>query len=190
MTPNRPGRRGFTLAEMLTVIGALGVALLLCAGLTRALLRLDRAGRDRLAEGTSLGRLARDFRADAHAATAAATRPEPGDGPNPRAPRPESRRPLRLDLTRPDGRTVEYRVRDGALVRTVRDRGDVDGEERYRLPGRTTARLDARDEGGRTMASIAFDLAPGESGESLLQGLRVEAVVGLGRASPGKDAQE
>jgi type II secretory pathway component PulJ len=65
----RNRRRGFTLFELLMAL-TLGMAALgTIVTIMHALLLLDRSGRDRVAEASSLMRLGRALRADAHAST-------------------------------------------------------------------------------------------------------------------------
>jgi hypothetical protein len=110
----RPGRRGYALIEMVLVIGGLTIILSLCGGLLHTLLRLDRAGRDSLSDATTLARLARQFRQDVRASREA----KPGG-------------PGSLELTRPDGPSVSYRIEAGRLLREEREKGAVRRRESY-----------------------------------------------------------
>jgi prepilin-type N-terminal cleavage/methylation domain-containing protein len=110
-------RRGFTLVELLVVIGGVAVTLGMCVALLHSLLRLDRAARLHLAETTAVGRLGRQFRQDVHAAS--------------RAKEDASR--LELALSAPDERIVEYEVRPGALLRVERKGDQVVRRESYRV---------------------------------------------------------
>ena len=86
--------RGYSLVEMVLVIGGLSIILGLCGSLLHTLLRLDRSGRESINDSTTLGRLARQFRRDVRSSHAA----KPGD-------------PGSLELTRPDGPSVSYQGR-------------------------------------------------------------------------------
>ena len=132
-------RRGFTLVEMMVAISVGTVLLGLAALLIGSLMKLDRAGRARLAEESRLDRLAQVFRADVHAATGLA----------PGAPAGE----LRLIL--PGGRSVAYRAGPGAVVRAR-----PDGEERFALPPGSMARLDV----GRSSVGLTVGREPGHPG--------------------------
>ena len=110
----RSTRRGFTLVEMIVVIGGITIILGLCAGLLHTLLRLDRSGRESLNDTNTLARLARQFRQDVRASRAA----KPGDAGS-------------LALTRPDGPDVSYRVQGARLVREERAGEKVVRREAY-----------------------------------------------------------
>ena len=71
-------RRGYALIEVMVVITITAVMLGLCAGMIHLLMRLDRSGRSTAEEAADLARLARDFRADAHASSPV---DPPGDRP-------------------------------------------------------------------------------------------------------------
>ena len=127
---NRPGRRGFSLVEMLAAMSTGIILLGLATALIASLMKLDRAGRARLVEESRLDRLAHAFRADVRAATGVS----PGAGPaavqlilpggfvgvprpaRRRGPRPvRRRRPPRgsLPTPRPVGRPLRPRPRRG-----------------------------------------------------------------------------
>jgi len=144
-------RGGFTLVEMLAAISTGVILLGLATMLIAALVKLDKAGRARLAEESHLDRLARAFRADVHAPTGLG----PGAGP------------AALTLTLPEGRAVAYRAVAGAVIR-VRVVGADRREDRYPLPARSTARFDP----GRDAVGLFVDRAPGRAG------LRIDAVLG------------
>ena len=76
---------------------------------------------------TTLGRLARQFRHDVHAAVEAAALPE--DAPKPS-----------LTLTEPDGTRVEYTLADGRLERTRSAANQPVHFEEYRLDAMRVAR--------------------------------------------------
>ena len=91
-------RRGFTLVELLVVIGGVAVTLGMCVALIQSLLRLDRGARLHLAETSAVGRIGHQFRQDVRAAS--------------RAKEDASR--LELALAAPDERIVEYEERTGS----------------------------------------------------------------------------
>src|SRR5689334_610049 len=92
----RTSRRGFSMIEVVLVLGGVSIILGLCAGLLHVMLRLERAGRLHLAETVTVGRLAHQFRQDVHAALRA--RPAVQD---------ESLA-AKLELVLPAARQVDY----------------------------------------------------------------------------------
>jgi prepilin-type N-terminal cleavage/methylation domain-containing protein len=110
-------RRGFTLVELLVVIGGVAVTLGVCVALIQSLLRLDRGARLHLAETSAVGRIGHQFRQDVRAAS--------------RAKEDASR--LELALAAPDERIVEYEARPGALLRVERKGDQVVRRETYRV---------------------------------------------------------
>lgn len=113
----RPSR-GYSLIEMVLVIGAVSVVLGVCATTLIGLFRIDRAGRAAVNDATTLARLARQFRQDVRAAGGAKRLDDKPDRTG-------------LELTRADGESVVYRVEGKRLVREDR-RGDrVGARESY-----------------------------------------------------------
>jgi hypothetical protein len=123
---NRVPRRGYSLIEIVLVIGSVWVVLVLCALLLHALLRLDRAGRSDLTESFTISRLARQFRADVRAATEA---------------QPDAKG---LNLTRADGRSIVYRAEARRLVREESEAGSVRRREAFSLSRLAKAGLEKR----------------------------------------------
>ncbi len=158
-------RRGTTLIEMLALITVLSILLGLCGGMIHLLMKLDRSGRVASDEAADLARLARDFRSDVHASTPA----------GPTTPAPD-----RLDLTL-DGRTVEYQVRPGDVLRTLRDGDKIRRRETYRRPARASVRFALATDGTPPMASIVVDREGGGKDGSLYRDLRIDAVIGSDR---------
>ena len=146
MTGKRNRTCGYSLIELLVVITVLASLLGLCVGTLHLLMKLDRAGRDASDEAADLFRLARDFRADVHAATDA----EP---PSPSA--------ERFSLALGEGRTVDYAIRPGAITRLVRLGDRVVGRESYRRPAKAPASFDVvRHEGSPPIAVLRVVLLP------------------------------
>lgn len=110
-------RRGATLIELVLVIGGVTAVLLLCAGLLHALLSLDRSGRGALNDTATVARLARRFRQDARAATAAKPSPKEGS-PG-------------LEFTKGDGPAIAYRVEGKRLFREEVSGKTVKSREGY-----------------------------------------------------------
>ena len=143
-------RRGYALIELLAVLTISAVMLTLAAGLLHLLMKLDRNGRDALDESADLARLSRAFRADAHASTTF----EPTE---------QTENLCKLQLE--NGRSVEYQVRTGDLLRTIRDGEKVRGFETFRRPPRTAVkfRLDGappRPPGQRPFLILTIDRPP------------------------------
>lgn len=104
----RRGRTGFTLIEMLTVMGALSVVMALGATLLLAAMRSDQVAASTLRGLAWRAELADQFRADVAAADTIPDRL--GE---------LARGPACLILHRPDGDHVVYRWREGQLERVV-----------------------------------------------------------------------
>jgi hypothetical protein len=147
------------------VVGGLAVVLALCVGSIRSLILLDRAGRARLNEGSSLGRLARQFRQDAHAAVS---------GQSARA---NDKQP-RLELTLPSSRTVEYRWEGARILRTERRADKSEMHEVYRMPNYRGPSFTVREDGDRTWVTIALERTSGPMNARSAREFRIEARLG------------
>lgn len=113
MTVQHPTRRGFTLLEMVAILGIMTVVLLIGTGLIAAVLRVDALGATTHQRLVWRATAADQFRRDVARATAAPARI--GD----RAAGPDT-----LLLATADG-SVVYRFADGELRRTEK-RGDAE----------------------------------------------------------------
>lgn len=111
----RATRMGYSLIEMVLLMGGITVILVLCAGLLHTLLRLDRSGRDAMTDTATTARLARQFRQDVRASRDAKAAEDAGS----------------LELTCPDGPTVTYKRDGGLLRREEREGGEVRRREAY-----------------------------------------------------------
>lgn len=138
-SPRFAPRRGYSLIEVLTVIGVMTVLLTLCAGMLKLLLNLDHAGRDALAVAADAERLGRAFRLDAHRATTPADRDADG---------------RRVAWGLPDGERVEYAAGPDGIRREVRRDNRSPRRESFQLPPRAAARFDASDEAGRPFLTL------------------------------------
>ena len=103
-------RHGFSLIEMVLIIGAVSIIIGLCATVLSGLFRIERSGRASMADATTLARFARQFRQDARGSTAV-KRAEGKAGA------------ATFEMSGPEGASVVYRVEKGQLVREER-RGD------------------------------------------------------------------
>jgi prepilin-type N-terminal cleavage/methylation domain-containing protein len=159
-------RRGYALIEVLVVITIVSVMLALCAGMIHLLLKLDRVGRSASDVSADLSRLARDFRADAHAAA-------PED--------PKGRSGDRLTLSIAGDRTVEYQFRPADILRTVREGTKVRHFETYRKPARSTVRIDVTRDGPRPLATLIVARALDGQDDSLYSDYRIDAELGKDR---------
>jgi type II secretory pathway component PulJ len=122
MSPSWAKRHGYALVEMVLAIGAVAIVIGLCAGMLHVLLRLDRTARSHLVETTTIGRLARQFRQDVHAAHDA-NRGATGNGAA-----------AKLELVLSGDRSIIYEMRDGSLLRREHHGNTAGRLETYRLP--------------------------------------------------------
>jgi type II secretory pathway component PulJ len=155
-------RRGFSLVELLLVISSLTVLLGICVGLIHSLLRLDRIARTNLAESATIGRLARQFRQDVHAAE--------------RIDEPVRNESLRLEL--PARRTIEYASRSGQLTRTLRRSGEDEGREVYHLAARGTPRFESIRRKGQAILTMIFEGKKGGPRSPFRREIRIDATLG------------
>ena len=158
---HRRRRPGTTLIEILATLTILSLLLGLCGGMIHLLLKLDRSGRTTSDEAADLVRLARDFRADVHAATT-----------------PKSDKPDRLDLAVGVGRTIEYQARPADILRTVREGDKIRHRETYRRPARSSVRFTLTADGSPPLAAVVIDRPLNGTDGSLYHDLRIEAAVG------------
>ncbi len=145
--PSMNRRPGYSLIEMVLVIGALSVVLGLCVGTIRGLITLDRSGRARVNEEAALSRLARQLRQDARGALSGRLVGEKD-------------KTAQLDLRLSSEQVVEYRWVDGRVTRTKRGPGKTERREVYRLPNRAKPRFQVGDEAGQTWVSLVLERKP------------------------------
>ncbi len=162
----RSRRRGYALIEVVLVVTITTVMLGLCAGMIHLLMKLDRSGRSTANEAADLARLARDFRADAHASA-------PVD--------PSSRSDEKLTLTLDQGRSVEYLVRPADMLRTLREGTKVRRYETYRTPARSRVRMEISGDGPGSFATLVIDRPADGQDDSLYRDYRIEAELGKDR---------
>ena len=113
-------RRGYSLIEMVVVIGAVTVVLSLCGMILHGLLKLDKSGRAQLDDAATIGRISRQFRADVRDASSAEIL-KAGD------------KPSGLKIVR-DGATISYAVDGRRLIRVASTKdGKPRNRESYRV---------------------------------------------------------
>jgi prepilin-type N-terminal cleavage/methylation domain-containing protein len=149
-------RRGFTLIEMVIVITVSAVLMGIGTGILCMLLQSERLARRDLHAGTSVARLAEQFRQDVHAAA--------------RAPRNLDRASCRLQL--PPDRKVVYLFKPGIASRTEWGSNEVLlRQESYELPAEVVARVEVSADSRPAVACLLLEQPHGGP-------WRVEAVVG------------
>jgi prepilin-type N-terminal cleavage/methylation domain-containing protein len=160
---------GFSLIEMIAVISVLATLFGITGAILFQMFRVDQSERARVVAASNLERLARAFRADAHAATG-----------------PADRTDARLVLPMAEGRSVEYLVRELDILRTVHRSGKTEGFEFYRRPNATRTRFESTGDGPRPIVAIVFTLDPAAKpkrpGDPAYRDYRIEA-------APGRDAR-
>ncbi|SIO07868.1 hypothetical protein SAMN05444166_2339 [Singulisphaera sp. GP187] len=149
----RKRRPGYVIVELMLVMSALVIIFGVCVVLMHGLMKLDRAGRAHLAEASSRDRLARQFRVDVRSAS----RSKPGlEDPTPSD---------HLELDRPDGHVIEYRVHKGRIVRDEHDKGgQVFSHEAYRLPSRALPRFQFRQDEKALFVLLQWNLETAREG--------------------------
>ncbi len=146
MSKAGPSRSGFTLMEMLTVITAMSAISVTGALLVGVMLTAETKGARTALEQTTLGRIGRQLRLDAHAA-ASATFGE-SDAAEPR-----------LEMPAADGRTIRWTAgSDGVLREVVAGDQRVHREE-YRL-AEGAGRFEIDEEAGLVAFIHASPAAP------------------------------
>jgi prepilin-type N-terminal cleavage/methylation domain-containing protein len=154
-------RRGFTLVEMIIVITAVAVILAITTVLMHFVLQMDSEVRQRTRAVTNVGRLAEQFRRDAHAAIA-----DPIVTADHRA----------AEFHLADGKVIKWQADDArGLVRTepLAGAGDHAGvvsaanrEDSFALPPGTTATLELQPPGAARIVTIRID-SPRGGGPSM-----------------------
>jgi prepilin-type N-terminal cleavage/methylation domain-containing protein len=163
----RPRRCGFTLIEVVLVVGAVAVVTGLCAGLLRVLLRLDRVAKSHALETATVARLARQFRQDVHASIG-----QPVGNENEPA--------TKLELALPGGRSVLYEAHERAVARSQRLGAAVERRETYNLPYCRDPRFVVRSENDRACAILQLPKNV-EGSAGARAALRIEALAGRDR---------
>lgn len=177
MRPAQRSRQGASLIELLAAITVGSVVFGLALVLAHGFLRMENNLRAERQTWAALGRLAEQFRDDAHAAQTVAM-PEP---------KPEGAKRTATSTAEPgaawsfqfaSGRRAEYVVAAAEVTRIERVRGTVTSRESYPLPPGTTARLEPPAAGTRR---VALRIVPEELAvrQPAAQPVRIEALVGF-----------
>jgi type II secretory pathway pseudopilin PulG len=135
----RSTRSGFTLLEVLIVVGGVAAILGLCAISIQLLFRLSADSQSRLTAAMAIDRLARQLRVDVHACQAAQLA---GDDKA-----PESASSLRLSID--SGHEVTYRPRSESVVRTESRAGKTVRNEEFVFGRSPKARFEVRSDSPR-----------------------------------------
>jgi prepilin-type N-terminal cleavage/methylation domain-containing protein len=157
-------RAGYALIELLVVLTVTAIILTLSAGMIHLLLKLERSSRTASERANDLARLGRDFRADAHASAPVESIRFADHG---------------VTLTLDGGRTVEYQVREGDILRTVREGDKVRRFETYRRPARASVRFSTIDKDiPRPFLALIIDRPTDARDDSSYRDYRIEAELG------------
>ena len=154
-------RRGYSLVEMVVVIATASVLLGLTVTLLYTLLRVERDGRDQIRHYTTLGRLAAQFRRDAHAATAASA---------------IDNRQWKFTLS--DNRAVTYRMEPGRLIRLEQAGEASPNRESFALPPGMTAAVEIDTDAEPTFVGLVMVPTPEGSERRRGRPIRIDAVLG------------
>jgi hypothetical protein len=166
MSPSKVARRGFSLIEVVLVIGGVAMLLGMSTGLLHLMLRLDRVGRSHYAETATIGRLSRQFRQDVRAAVGTKAS-DPDEGPL-----------AKLELVMSEGHVVSYESRERGLTRTERQGESVRRREGYALPSCAGPRFLVRKDDDRVWVSLRLPRVAEPRPESLRHVLNVDALMG------------
>jgi hypothetical protein len=167
---NKSARRGITILE--TMIAVTGVALMLglCAVTLQLLMRLNGENQTRLGAAMVFERLARQLRADVHAAeTVVVSTAQPGG------------KPANLRVTLEPAHVILYEVLDTSIVRLESRDGKRVRHESYNLLRGRTGIFELRDESGRQLASLVVTYGAGTGRTDPPRPMEVLALVGKDR---------
>ena len=141
-----PRRRGVTILETIVLMTAVAAMLGLCVLILQLLLKLDAQSRARLDGAGALGRLARQFRQDVHAARRASLVDRPA--------------PLAASLRIEPGTdaAIGYEIQgDGTVLRTETRKGAQVRHESYQIPHSGAIQLAVKHLGDRSFASLTVN---------------------------------
>jgi len=158
---------GVSLIEVLAVMTVTTVMLSVAVGLLNTLLRTERATREHLRQQAVLGRLAGQFRDDAHAALRLVL---------PQGDAPQQRRSAWQFEPAP-GESIRYHVEDGYLVRTEQAKGKPPRRESFRLPIGTTVLIRRREQDKTDVTSMLIVPAEDPPAGSTCRSIRIDAAL-------------
>jgi type II secretory pathway component PulJ len=160
-------RSGYTLTEMLVVIAGSGVVMASAAGLLASIFRVDRTTRDHAAAQQALGRLAADFRDDAHAAVSLSAVEAAADGKKSFA--------WEFQMPQPE-RKVRYQAVSRGLTREEHLGGKPTRRDAYRLADGSAASI-RLESGSPPLAVLRIAAAQGADPPPGGLPLRVDAAL-------------
>jgi hypothetical protein len=169
-TKSSPARRGISIIEVLIVMTCVTIGLGLCAVTIQLLLRLEADGQGRYRSQVSLERLARQLRADAHAAADA----------NVDAAKSGKAAILKLDIGPKRG--VTYEPGNSSVIRVESRDGSIIRREQYSLPAVREIAFDMRAEAGRRFVALVVTRFNKHSGAGSNRPLETVALLGKDRA--------
>ena len=161
----RARHRGVTLVEMLVVVTAASVLLGLVTVVLHTTFRAERKLRDQLALHRTIDRLARQFRADVHAA---GSQRQADEG-------------QRLILNLPGQQAAEYRITDTRIIRTLQQNAHVRHREAYALPTGVTAQWESITDDERSVTAIVIIRGSDPKNKAAQRTIRIEATPGRDR---------
>jgi prepilin-type N-terminal cleavage/methylation domain-containing protein len=158
--------RGFSLVEMVVVVGAASIVMGLCAITLHAMFKLDRSGRSATLDSMTIARLSTAFRADVRSATSARILENQGGA-------------YTLELDRPNAPALRYAIEERALVRTERA-----GKETLRREPFTVDRLDpVRFEREGPLLRLSLERQIDDPTKPRTHAIRIEAALDKDSAS-------
>jgi hypothetical protein len=163
--PEMNKRRGHSLIELLVVIAATTALLGIGLGILHMLMRLEGGSRKEVGQRAAMGRLAVQFRRDAHAAEELIRSTESGNQAGPPA----------WQLSIAADRVVEYRLEPEELIRTERTGDEIVHQELFCLPEQTTVSIDSVGEAAPGIVRLRVTLHGPRALLSMRHGLSVEA---------------
>ena len=162
---SKPRPRGFTLIEMVLVIGGVTAVLGLAGGLLHVLLRLDRYSRNYLNDSIAISRLGEQFRADVRRAAEASVSAI------------DTTAAAKLVLTAPADPTVTYTWEGTLLKREEKLEGKPTRFETYRVDRLSPIVFESRD----GFVAVVAGRPPDDSSGAFRSKVRVEARLGKAR---------
>ena len=167
-TRRRAARRGMTLIELSIAMGVGSVIFGLTVTLFASVLRSERSARGHLAETNTIGRLAAQFRRDAHEARSA----EVTNIGEPAA--------KTLRLAGSAGSQVEYRWVEGGLRRTRTQADQPPQRETFLLPSVASINIEIDESDNTQCVALQLEARPAESRRRSNRNLRIESRIGDG----------